>query len=213
MKIRNKISGFTLIELIAVVAILGLIYALAIPKFGNMAGMTLRSVARRTAGLISYTYSMAVSQNKRLRLVFNYGEKQDSIKIEEWVEKSPAEMLGKDEDFNEEELTISEKEELEKAPKGEFVEVSQDFAKEFSLPVYVKIKGLYLYREEKTYDRDFRPTEDEQTASAIVFLPTGFADESIVYISDKKERVYSIKVNPITGKPTVFDEYVDPNKK
>jgi hypothetical protein len=145
-------------------------------------------------------------------MVFDYGEESDRIRVEEWVEKSPAEMIGKSGEVEYEELTINEKEELENAPKGEFVDISKEYVKPFTLPEYVKIKGLYLAREVTVRDREFTPPEGEKTKTAIVFLPSGFADDSIIYLSDEKERVYSIKIHPITGKPRIYDEFIEAQK-
>ena len=217
MKNLKNQCGFTLIELTVVIVILGLLYAIAVPKFQDITGLKLRSASRQTASMIKFTYDEAVSKNKKLRIVFVFGEEEDMLKIEEWVEKGPADLLKLKGVEDEDKLTLTEKEEMEKAPRGEFAPYSDQFAKNLKLPDYVKIKGIYIAREDKTIDRNSLralkkgAAKDEPAPEAsIVFLPQGYTENAIVYLSDLKERVYSIRINPITGVTTIFDSYVEP---
>jgi prepilin-type N-terminal cleavage/methylation domain-containing protein len=215
----KKNAGFTLIELTVVILILGLIYGIVVPKFEDITGLKIKAVAMKVAAFVNLGYNEAVSKNKKIRLVFDFGEDSDRIWAEEWVVKSPQELLklkssgGDDED----KLTLTEKEELEKAPKGSYNQVSDKLAAKFELPDYVRIKGIYIANDEKLIDRDTIAAERKDVGNkgdlpyaSIVFLPSGFTQNAVIYLSDKKERVYSIKVNPITGRPTVVDSYVEP---
>lgn len=217
---RKKLThtrGFTLIELAAVLIVVALLYSLVIPRFNDVTGLKLKSVTRKVAGLVKYTYDEAVSKNKKMRLVFNFDQGANKIWMEEWVEKSPLTPLStKNYDESEDKMTLSQKEALEDEPSGEYQKFTDKLAKELKLPEYVKIKGIYIARENKVIESDSArstASENEEASTqnaSIVFLPSGFTEDSIIYISDKKERVYSIKVNPITGRPKVFDSYVRP---
>ena len=217
MEYSKKVRGFTLIELTVVIAILGLVYALVIPRFSNITGLELKSTARKVASLVRYAYDDAVSENKRLRMVFGFGDEYDSIWIEEWVESSPTDLLDtKKEDYDsEDKKTLLEKEAEEKNPLGKYVPLEGKYSK-MKLPEYIKIKGIYLASQDKTIDRNFNMTQREKERKtelpppSIPFLPQGFTEDSIIYLSDGKNRDFSIRINPVTGKPTIYDSYVDP---
>lgn len=210
MYLIRQNRGFTLIELIVVVAILGMLYAVVMPKFSDVTGLKLKATARRVAGMIKYTYDDAIAKNKKMRLAFDFKGENDSIWVEEWVELSPMDVLKKDsdEEIDLDELTISEQEQLEKAPRGEYQPTESKLVSKLTLPDYVKIKGIYIMRDERMIDRDSEV--EEGPSASIVFFPSGFTEDAVVYVADKKERVYSIKINPVTGEPKIMDSYVDP---
>jgi MSHA pilin protein MshA len=53
MAVRPSHSGFTLIELVVVIAILGILAAIAIPKFFNISGDAQASAVKGVAGALS----------------------------------------------------------------------------------------------------------------------------------------------------------------
>ncbi len=84
--------GFTLIELVVVLVILGVVALVALPRLGGFADSYLRSSARRLAGMIRYTQSRAALSGKEYRLYY------DLDKGEYWL-SGPGE-----EDFEEEDV-------------------------------------------------------------------------------------------------------------
>lgn len=64
-------SGFTLIELILVVLLLGLLSGLSLPLLGSIDGGSLEATARRLSGTVKFLYNEAVMTGLEQRLVFD----------------------------------------------------------------------------------------------------------------------------------------------
>jgi prepilin-type N-terminal cleavage/methylation domain-containing protein len=64
-------SAFTLAELLIVVAILGIVAAVAIPMMSSAASMQLRAAAGMVAADLEYAKSMSISRGQRYSVVFN----------------------------------------------------------------------------------------------------------------------------------------------
>ena len=69
--LRQRRSGFTLLELAVVLLIIGLVLAIALPRFGAFRGAELRSESRRLAARSHYLYEEAGAQKVLLRLNFD----------------------------------------------------------------------------------------------------------------------------------------------
>lgn len=67
-------AGFTLIELVIVVFLLGLFSALVIPRLPGIGEDGLKSSARRIAGTVKYFFNEAALSGRPHRLVFNLGD-------------------------------------------------------------------------------------------------------------------------------------------
>lgn len=63
--------AFTLIEILAVLFIIGIVGAIVIPRFTNLRGIQLRSSARDLAGTLHLVYNTAVVKHTPYRMVFD----------------------------------------------------------------------------------------------------------------------------------------------
>ncbi len=70
-KAIKALYGFTLIEIIIVVAILAIAALLAVPMFGTAADTQLRTAGNMIAADMEYARSMAISRQQEYRVVFS----------------------------------------------------------------------------------------------------------------------------------------------
>ena len=68
---ETRQAGFTLIELVLVVLLLGLMASLGIPALSNMEPDGLAASTRRLAGTVKYLYNEAAMSGVEHRLIFN----------------------------------------------------------------------------------------------------------------------------------------------
>lgn len=72
VKLRRKsAAGFTLLELVMVVFIMGLLLMIAMPNLGAFRGTQVRSEIRRLAGRATYLYEKAAAEKAVYRLIFH----------------------------------------------------------------------------------------------------------------------------------------------
>jgi type II secretion system protein H len=69
--LRRLRSGFTLLELMIVILIMGLMFTLVMPQIGGYRRAQLRSQARRLAGRATYLFDEAAGHKLVLRLIFD----------------------------------------------------------------------------------------------------------------------------------------------
>jgi prepilin-type N-terminal cleavage/methylation domain-containing protein len=74
--------GFTLIELIVVVVILGIAAFLTVPMVSNAADMQVRAAANRIAADLDYAKGMAITHQRDYSVVFNPAGESYDIRVE-----------------------------------------------------------------------------------------------------------------------------------
>ncbi|GAB4174785.1 MAG: hypothetical protein Kow00100_16710 [Geothermobacteraceae bacterium] len=68
---KNRSTGFTLVELLLVILILGLLAGIALPKMVDIGGSDLERAERRLAGVVRLLYNEATLTGLEHRLVFD----------------------------------------------------------------------------------------------------------------------------------------------
>jgi type II secretion system protein H len=73
-------NGFTLIEILIVVVIIGIAAMIAVPMMSSAASMQIRSAANIVAADLEYAKSMAISRGQNFSVVFDKNAESYSIK-------------------------------------------------------------------------------------------------------------------------------------
>lgn len=79
--LRDRIRGFTLVELLIVIVIISIAALTAIPMMSSAAGMQIRSAANMLAADLEYAKSMAISRAQNFSVIFDVSA--ESYRIED----------------------------------------------------------------------------------------------------------------------------------
>ncbi len=175
-------KGFTLIELILVLVIIGFLTALVAPAITSLTGLKLKTTARRMAAGLRYARSQAVTTGGDYQVTFNI-EKGEMI-IESLKEKE--ERYYRDEDDDEGSDGEGDEEDLPKRMKER---------KTYTMPKQVKLARVVIDGEEFTEEEVW-----------IDFYPNGSCSGGEIFLMDEKERGYRIALEFLTGIVKITEE-------
>lgn len=172
-------KGFTLIELILVLVIIGFLTSLVAPAITSLAGLKLKTATRKMAAGLRYARSQAVTTGSEYQVVFDI-EKGEMI-IESLQEEEKPYSYSDDYEDGEEEEDASAKR-MEKR-------------KSYTIPKEVKLARVVIDGEEITEDQAW-----------IDFYPNGSCSGGEIFLMDEKEREYRITLEFITGIVKITEE-------
>ena len=76
-------GGFTMAELIVVMAVLGIAVGIMIPMVGNTAGMQLRATAQQVASAVTYAQNCAIASRAPIQVVFSAEDESYALQDED----------------------------------------------------------------------------------------------------------------------------------
>lgn len=197
---RSSSYGFTLIELVFVILILGLFGSFALPKLSSVLGINLRTSATRLAGYFQAGYEQAVMRRQRIRIRFDLS--RNLYWAEEYQEPQTIPLLDHttklDDAIEAFEKRAEEDpllpEEQATAEQKNYARVEAGSLKPAKLSSGVKFETVRL---------PITRNEDETIEPWIDFLPSGFATKAVVYITNDSGDFYSVIVPALGGRSRI----------
>jgi type II secretion system protein H len=187
--------GFTLIEIMAVVLIMGLMMALVVPSLSTVRGSTLRDAAIHLAGSLELARQRAIVTGKAHRVLLDMEE--SSYRIEWWV--SEQEALGLPIDEETEALDLRGTSPIPMSPpldeKVTYHPIPSRFGSESWLEDTLVFDGVES--PEGWLDEGH---------VAIVFQRDGTTDPAEVVIADEFDGRIYLAIEPLLHEIRIFDE-------
>jgi len=200
----------TLVEIMVVLAIIGLITVAMAPAIGSIFGARLTGTCNRLSGMVRYAYNLSTLRGKVHRIVVDVGAGTFLVEeIEEKGECQGAELLedkgkkGSGPDLSgrkrsdEGEGRGTGSEETDPALSGK--EVTDKRVKKETLPGGIKFVGI-MTKHNKTVVED--------GTESIYFFPDGTAEKALVWLTDGDE-TFTVEVKALQGTGVVHTEELD----
>jgi general secretion pathway protein H len=191
---RFQNDGFSLIELMIVVGILGLVALIAIPSITSTFRLSVQSAGREISALIKETSNSAQITGKVHRVVYDL--KNETY----WAESSGENPLLKSDESvamdkdRPKSYKTSEEEEEEKKANGGFHQENSLTKKKRNLPVGVSFKDVITEQSDQPITEGLAYTH---------IFPQGLTEKTLIHLQDKGENVISVVVSNLLGRTTV----------
>lgn len=192
-------AGFTLVELLVVVALMALIGTMAIPSISSVFKLSLGSTTRDIATTVRHAYNAALMTKKVHRLVYDLKEHRY------WVEVGPQQLL-----MDTEESRARSARAKKFGSKQEAAEGKDENAPTFSLASYVTRKKNDLPRGVELEDVTTEQTKDPITEGLAYthFFPHGIIEQTVIHLKDTSNHKATLVIAPIVGRTKVIERYV-----
>ena len=197
---KQSESGFSLLELLVVVALMALIGTMAVPSISNVFKLSLGSTTRDIATTVRYAYNAAMMTKKVHRLVFDLKDHRY------WVEVGPQTLLMDTEE--------SKARDERNKKFGSKSEDKKDDGPSFSLASYVTRKKNELPRGVTFEDVTTEQSKDPITEGMAYthFFPHGVIEQTVIHLKDTSNHQATLVLAPIVGRTRVIERYV-PSKE
>ncbi len=206
---RASQQGLTLVEIMVVLAIVGLITVAMAPAIGGIFGARLVSSCNRLSGMIRYAYNLSTLKGKVHRVVINVtdgtylveeveekGECQGTELLDDGKKQSGPDLSGRKPGAGAEEGAAAEEED-DSIVAGK--EVVDKRVRKETLPGGVKFVGI-MTRHNKTVVED--------GTESIYFFPDGTGERALVWLTDGED-TFTVEVKALQGTGFVHTEELD----
>jgi prepilin-type N-terminal cleavage/methylation domain-containing protein len=193
----NKKKAFTLMEVLIVLAIVGMIIGVGIPQVQRVLRTNLKTSAMRISGTIRLAYDSAVVKGTIHRIVFDFDKRSYKLEVSNTNELVSVEELSSLKKTEKE-----KKEEGEAEPAPSFSPYEGEAGKGNILPAGIVFDSVENVSLKKKVTSD---------VAYLYFFPQGMTEDVIIRLkSEKGERgFYSIRVNPADAKTKVEGRYIE----
>lgn len=183
--------GFTLTEILVVVALIALLSAVALPSISNLFKVSLRSLSRELATAIRESYNSTVITGRVHRVVYDLDNGQY------WVESGPEGALL-------DSAAARERKEQEKRwAKSDEVKPDERFKlektvtrKKQTLPSGVKFVRVRT---------DSNRTGVTEGVAYTHFFPQGITEPTVIQLSDSENHAVSLEITSTIGKTRLIE--------
>jgi len=188
-------SGFTLIELIVVVALIALLSAFALPTISSYFQISIHTTARELASTIKEAYNGTVVTGNVYRLVYDLKEGTY------WVESGPPTVLLETKETREKEERRKRFAKLsDTPPPSEFKLATSVTRKKRSLPRGVSFEDVVTQQS----------TDPIKEGTAYThFFPHGFTEQTVIHLQDTSSHHITLAISSLVGRTDLYEKYLD----
>jgi general secretion pathway protein H len=223
MRRRRAQSGFTLIEILVVLCIVGVLGALSVRGLRSLARSDLRASVSHLSGAIRYLFDRASTTGQYHRLVIDIESGRYWAEVSDdmfYLPRDPeTESSAKKLAALEAELDEKDARRKEMAAASGDVDMSKvlpmDFRPKKARFGAFKESNLKPVTMKNTEVMDvFTPRVADPVTKGrayIYFFPLGQTEPAIIHLSDPQEKmIFSLVVHPITGRVRIYNSYIEP---
>lgn len=224
---RSAQAGFTLMEIIVAMVLIGVLAAMAAPYVSGALGLQVKGEARKLAGKMRYLFDEASIRNSNFRVVFNLDRHAYTVEqcpgasaavlYRSAEERRVGEELAEEQRRQQEDYARSSSQSLVPLADSTLQSCTQAQDQELQ-PVTFEEPMTLLGVWTAQYPALVRgnpngPPEDptEDTIAVVNFLKGGYAERAFIYMSDGGDDIYTLELEPLTGNVILHDgEYEVP---
>jgi type II secretory pathway pseudopilin PulG len=221
---RRRAAGFTLVEATITIAIIAMAAAVVVPAVGNISQAELRATSSKISAFVRATYDDAALTGRTYRMVFDF---ESRAITSEFTEGIPA--LEPDSNIlavaSERRHDLDRPGDLEGAIstaadelRAQRAEDSEEGPSMSSLgAAFLGINSLsspgMAGEDDFTTNPDMKvELAESQGKVYLYFFPHGYTQDAVIHLEDDSNRVFSVVVQALTGRPFIEAGYREVNK-
>lgn len=186
-------SGFTLVEILIVLAIISIVLSMGLPAISRVTYQQLNSTSRRFVGLVRTIRNDAILLSTVHRLAVNLDEQTW------WVEQQRKFELLSD---SPEEAVQTARKKNQEPPPSNFIYAEKFGKKPLSLPDGVVFDGVFKQRD----------GVQREGVAYVHFFPNGYAEPATIFLNRAGRGStpgYAIELQPPLGKVAIYRESIE----
>ncbi|MBL7715329.1 MAG: type II secretion system protein [Bdellovibrionales bacterium] len=187
-------KGFTLVEILVVVALIGFLSAMILPNISGFNRVSLNSAAREMSSIIREAYNAATITGRVHRMAY------DLKSGEYWAESGPAMALLDSEDSK-------EKEERRKRFTKKEVQATSSFSMDSTITRSKKSLPRGVKFEDIITEQGPEPVKEGKAFTH--FFPHGLSEFTLIHIVDPSDNHFTLEITPTVGKTRLFQRRVE----